>query len=91
MGMRKGAKLSVLNFQLTNAGKGTEAENRDGVTSQSPRGAASTQKRSGETQRLRAGVRQQVNLPKQTGGGGKYSKLPCPTLLGEELTKQSCS
>jgi hypothetical protein len=64
---------------------------------QLPRGAASTQQRSREGQRLRMGVGIQANLPKQgkwwileliLWDRGQFSKLNCPSLLGEGLTKQ---
>jgi hypothetical protein len=38
--------------------------------------------------KIESGVGQQANLPKQ---GQQYSKLNCPTLLGEELTTQICT
>jgi hypothetical protein len=78
------------------AGKAKKAETGGGVTSQPPRGAATNQQRLGDAQRLRAGVGQQASLPKQgkwwileliSWDREQYSKLNCPTLLGEELTR----
>jgi hypothetical protein len=48
-----------------NAGKATKAESGGGMTSQHPRGAVSTEQRSGEAQRLKAGAGQQANLPEE--------------------------
>jgi hypothetical protein len=70
------------------------------ATSQPTTGATSIQQRLGEVQRLRAEVGQQANLQKwgrwwitelNPWDRGQHSKLSCPTLLGEELTKQSSS
>jgi hypothetical protein len=67
---------------------------------QPTRGATRTQQRSGEAQRLRVGVGSRANLTHQgrwwiqeliSWDRGHHSKLNWPNLLGEELTKQSCS
>jgi hypothetical protein len=60
------AKLSMPNSQWTNAGKASNGESRNGVTSQSPKGFSSTQLRSGKAQRLIAGMGWHANLPKQS-------------------------
>jgi hypothetical protein len=46
-----------------------------------------SKQRQGKAQRVRVGVGQQAGLM----GLRQYSKLNFPTLLGEELTRQSCS
>jgi hypothetical protein len=73
--------------------KAARDESRSVATSQPPRGATSTQQRLGKEQRLRARVGKQINFSKQ---GRQWileliSKLNCPNLLREELTKQICS
>jgi hypothetical protein len=81
-------------------GKAAKVEGGSGVKSKTPKGAASTQQRLGEAQKLRMGMGLQVNLPKQSRWWileliswdiGQHSKLNCPTLLGKELNKQSCN
>jgi hypothetical protein len=83
-----------------NTGKATKAESGSGGKPTSQRSQTSTEQRSREAQRLRVGVGQQASLPKQgrwwilelvSWDRGHYSKLNCPTLLGKEPTKQSCS
>jgi hypothetical protein len=73
-----------------------KAESGSGVTVQPPKGATSTQQRAGKAQKLRTGVEQQANFPKQGRWwtleliSGIEGSIQNSTLLGEELTKQSC-
>jgi hypothetical protein len=83
-----------------NTGKAAKAESQSGVTGQPPKEVTNTQQRFGEAQRLRAGVGRQANHAKQDRWWipelilwviGHHSNHNYPTLLREELTKQSCS
>jgi hypothetical protein len=78
--------------------RGTKAESGGRTTSQHHKGGTSTKKRLGETQRLREEVWLHANVSKLdrwwipkliSWKRGQYSNLNCPTLLAEELTKQS--
>jgi hypothetical protein len=62
---------------LVKHGKNSKAESRGGVKSQTPKEAASTQKRLGDAQRLRSGVGWQVKLskePLETAEDGRSTK-----------------
>jgi hypothetical protein len=56
-------------------GRDIKAESRSGMTTQPPKVAASTQQRSEKAQRLKVGVEQQANLPKQGRGGSQSQSL----------------
>jgi hypothetical protein len=98
MGMRQGAELSVNEHRKSNK----QQSLRVGVGWQVnlPEGQISTDQRSERHKGWEWRQEQQANLPKPgrwwipqlvLWNRGQYSKLNCPTLLGEEPTKQTCS
>jgi hypothetical protein len=100
MGVGQEATLSMSNSPWWTRVKQQRLRGGSGNKQTSQKKWTSTEQRSKEAQRLRAGVGQQANLSKWgkwwipvliSWNRGQHSKLNCPTLLGEELTKQSCS
>jgi hypothetical protein len=91
------SQISALNSQWSNAGKAAKDENGGRTTTQPPRGATSTQQRlekhKGLEWRWCDRPTAQTGQVEDSGADlwdrRQHSKLNSPTLLGEELTKQS--